>query len=113
MQYSKRPAAARRRMPNETGRWRPVVESYLSGFASIGPSDVDRAEQWAERMVGEEIEVIIDRMEGGTAVGRTPWDAMDIDNEVYIPEMPVAPGVVMRARVLAVDGLDLLAEPVL
>ena len=35
------------RPANETGRWRPVVESYLSDFASIGPSDVDRAEQWA------------------------------------------------------------------
>lgn len=71
-----------------------------------------RSEAWAEAQVGEVLSVIVDRMDGVDAVGRSEFDALDIDGTVRIPAMPLAPGTVVRARVVAADGMDLIAEVV-
>jgi hypothetical protein len=60
--------------------------------------------------VGSILRVMVDRMDGTDAVGRTEFDAIDIDGTVRIPAMPLAPGTVVRARIVAADGLDLIAE---
>lgn len=56
---------------------------------------------------------MVDSMEGLDAVGRTEFDAPEIDNLVRIPATPLASGTVLHARIVAVDDVDLIAEPIL
>ena len=72
-----------------------------------------RSEDWAESQVGRELDVMVDAMEGTDAIGRTEHDALDIDGTVRIPATPLVPGTVLRVRVLAAEGMDLIAQPVL
>ena len=72
-----------------------------------------RSEDWAESQVGRELDVMVDAMEGTDAIGRTEHDALDIDGMVRIPATPLVPGTVLRVRVLATEGMDLIAQPVL
>ena len=72
-----------------------------------------RSEDWAESQVGRELDVMVDAMEGTDAIGRTEHDALDIDGMVRIPATPLVPGTVLRVRVLAAEGMDLIAQPVL
>ena len=80
-------------------------DEMVSGFQR-------RAERWAERMVGREIDVMVDRMDGADAIARTEWDALDIDGGVRVPGAMALPGMLLRVRVVAADGMDLIAEPV-
>jgi len=73
----------------------------------------DHGRAWANAQVGKELRVIIDSMEGLDAVGRSEYDAPEIDNLVRIPSMPLAPGTVIRARIVAVDDMDLIGEAVM
>lgn len=73
----------------------------------------ERARAWANAQVGQELRVMIDSMDGLDAVGRTEYDAPEIDNVLRIPGMPLAPGTVLTARVVAVDDIDLIAKPVI
>ena len=74
----------------------------------------DRITKFATSLVGKTVRVMIDRMEDTDAVGRTEFDAPEIDREIRINGMPLAPGSVLVARVVAVDSMgDLVAEPVL
>jgi len=67
--------------------------------------------EWAEEQVGKVLQVMVDGMEGGDAIARSQGDAPDIDGTVRIPAMPLAPGTVLRVRVVAADDLDLVAQP--
>lgn len=67
--------------------------------------------------VGRETDVLIDAIdeENGLLIGRTPWDAPEVDGEVWIPQ-PLAPdarpGAMLRVRITAAETHDLVAEPV-
>jgi len=39
-----------------------------------------------EDLVGSQVRVLIDRKEGSYVVGRTEWDAPEIDQEVYVQD---------------------------
>jgi ribosomal protein S12 methylthiotransferase len=66
----------------------------------------------AER-VGREIDVLIDAIEDDEAVGRSAWDAPEIDGNVFLPDAAVLkPGVMVRARVLGAEDYDLVAETI-
>ena len=56
---------------------------------------------------------MVDAMDGLDAVARTEFDAPDIDARVLIPSMPLAAGTELNVKVFAVDGTDLIAEPVI
>lgn len=71
-----------------------------------------RSELWAERMVGREVDVMVDRMDGADAIARTQWDALDIDGGVRVPGVMAIPGMLLRVRIVAADGMDLIADPV-
>lgn len=63
--------------------------------------------------VGHEIDVIIDRQEGGRATGRSQWDAPEIDGNVFLENaLELVQGDIIRARVLRSDDYDLWAVPV-
>jgi ribosomal protein S12 methylthiotransferase len=61
--------------------------------------------------VGREIDVLIDAIEEGEAVGRSAWDAPEIDGNVFLPgAAELRPGDIVRARVLEAEDYDLVAE---
>ena len=71
----------------------------------------DHAAAWADAQVGQRIEVMIDKMEGLDAIGRTEADAPDIDGSVRLPECVLAPGTKLTVNVVAADVMDLIAQP--
>jgi hypothetical protein len=60
--------------------------------------------------LGTEIDILIDRSEGGHLVGRTFMDAPDIDAVAYVLQNDWEPGSLVRARVVSTSGWDLLCE---
>ncbi len=67
--------------------------------------------------VGRITEVLVDEIdeEAGLVVARSPWDAPEVDGEVWIARhlAPAArPGDLMRVRITGADTYDLEAEPV-
>ncbi len=68
------------------------------------------AEVMATR-VGREIDVLIDEVDEEGAIGRSQWDAPDIDGSVFLNgEANAAPGDLVRAKVVHADEYDLWAE---
>jgi ribosomal protein S12 methylthiotransferase len=68
----------------------------------------------ARAEVGREIEVLVEKVDPlrGEATGRSERDAPDVDGVVRLPGVRTArPGAFVRARVVAADGYDLVAEP--
>ena len=63
--------------------------------------------------MGRELRVMVDSMEGHDAIARSEYDAPEIDNLVRIPGLPALPGMELRVRVVAVDDMDLIAEPIM
>lgn len=65
--------------------------------------------------VGREIDVIIDEidMENEEAVGRSPWDAPEIDGNVFLPGAPaLKQGDIVRARIIEAEEYDLIGEKI-
>jgi len=71
----------------------------------------DNAQAWAEAQVGKTIDVLIDKMDGTDAIGRTYADAPDIDGSVRLPDCVLLPGMVVASRVVAADVMELVAQP--
>jgi ribosomal protein S12 methylthiotransferase len=64
--------------------------------------------------VDAEIEVLIDEVDAEGAIGRSTWDAPDIDGCVFLNGVNhLTPGDLVRARVTDADEYDLWAAPVL
>jgi ribosomal protein S12 methylthiotransferase len=63
------------------------------------------------RHVGTTVDVIIDGIDEDGAVGRTRWDAPEIDGSVFLEGgQNLAPGDIVRARIDAADDYDLRAS---
>lgn len=69
------------------------------------------AVQYNESLVNENLRVLIDEVdtERNIAIGRTQWDAPEIDNSVQIP-LPAAVGKFYNAKITAADIYDLIGE---
>lgn len=62
--------------------------------------------------VGQVIEVLIDKIDGDTAVGRSAADAPDIDGVVYLAAARhLQPGALQWARIERADDYDLFGRP--
>jgi len=60
---------------------------------------------------GRTIDVLIDEVDEEGAIGRSPWDAPEIDGSVFLNgETRVKPGDIVRAKVVEADEYDLWAE---
>ncbi|HTY37555.1 MAG TPA: 30S ribosomal protein S12 methylthiotransferase RimO [Bacteroidota bacterium] len=69
------------------------------------------SEEHNESAVGTEVKVLIDRNEDGLYVGRTEWDAPEIDQEVYVrSERALEVGSFVVARVTHCTEYDLYAD---
>jgi ribosomal protein S12 methylthiotransferase len=68
----------------------------------------------AERLsafVGRDISVIVDEVDEEGALGRSEWDAPEIDGSVFLNgDTDLRPGDIVRARVTHADEYDLWAE---
>ena len=72
--------------------------------------------QRAEERVGERVEVLVEELEldderGPSAHGRALHQGPDVDGTTRLPASGLAVGDVVQARVVASEGVDLLAEP--
>ena len=57
------------------------------------------------------IDVLIDEVDEDGAIGRSKWDAPEIDGSVFLNgETGVKPGDIVRAKVVEADDYDLWAE---
>lgn len=62
-------------------------------------------------MIGRHVTVLIDRMEGDTAVGRTQWDSPEVDPEVLLPGVSIQPGSYVEVEVTDATEFELIARP--
>jgi ribosomal protein S12 methylthiotransferase RimO len=71
-------------------------------------------EQRAEARIGETVQVLVESVDGASAVGRALHQGPD-DGETTVAGLPVGvrPGDVVRAVVEATDGVDLISDPVI
>ncbi len=64
-----------------------------------------------ESLVGKELKVIIDRTEGEFMMGRTEWDAPEIDQEVFVRPLPGSKvGSFARVKITEYAEYDLYAD---
>ena len=64
-----------------------------------------------ETLIGKTVRVLIDRKENGMAVGRTQWDAPEIDQEVYVRDgQDLRVGNFYEVRIVDALEYDLLAN---
>ena len=66
-----------------------------------------------EGKVGREIDVLGDAIdeENGEAIARSPWDAPEIDGNVFLPgETDLKPGDMVRVRIVEAEEYDLVGE---
>jgi len=69
------------------------------------------SEERNESLVGSDLRVLIDRAEGEFFVGRTEWDAPEIDQEVYVRSSSKLPtGSFVNAKVTHFTEYDLYAD---
>ena len=105
-------------------RYEPVEGAAANALAGAVPEEV-KDERWHRFMavqqeisrdvlasrVGRDVEVLIDEADGEGAIGRSAWDAPEIDGSVFLNgETGVRPGDRVRARVVNADDYDLWAE---
>jgi ribosomal protein S12 methylthiotransferase len=63
--------------------------------------------------IGREIDVLVDAidLENEEAVARSPWDAPEIDGNVFLPgETSLKPGDMVRVRIVDAEEYDLVGE---
>jgi len=63
--------------------------------------------------VGRRVKVLVDKSDGLTAVGRTPWDAPEIDGVIRLTgRRPIRAGEFVTAKIDAADAYDLVGTVV-
>ena len=69
------------------------------------------SEERNSSLVGSVVKVLIDRVEDGVAVGRTEWDAPEVDQEVHVaPVRGILPGDFCSVRITDAAEYDLFGE---
>lgn len=107
-------------------KYEPVAGAPANAIEAVVPDEV-KEQRWHRFMaaqqevsrelmsakVGRTIDVIIDEVDAEGAIGRSQWDAPEIDGSVFLnAATDVAPGDIVQARVTNADEYDLWAEPV-
>ena len=105
-------------------RYEPVAGAPANDLAGAVPDEV-KDERWHRFMaaqqevsakvtaarVGRTIDVIIDEVDEDGAIGRSKWDAPEIDGSVFLNGTTgVKPGDIVRARVTNADEYDVWGE---
>lgn len=105
-------------------RYEPVEGAKANDLAGIVPDDI-KEERWHRFMavqqevsaarlaekVGRDIDVLIDEVDEDGAIGRSKWDAPEIDGQVFLSNADaLRVGDMARVRVTHADEYDLWAE---
>jgi ribosomal protein S12 methylthiotransferase len=106
-------------------KYEPVEGAKANALDGAVPDEV-KEERWhrfmqAQQNVSEEImaarvgrtvQVLIDEVDGDGAVGRTVWDAPEIDGSVFLEgATDLKAGDMLAVRIVEADAYDLWAEP--
>jgi ribosomal protein S12 methylthiotransferase len=107
-------------------KYEPVEGAAANAIGNAVP-DAVKAERWHRFMaaqqavsaevtaarVGRTIDVIIDEVDDDGAIGRSKWDAPEIDGSVFLNGATgVKPGDIVQARVMNADEYDVWGEVV-
>ena len=105
-------------------KYEPVEGAAANDLPGAVPDEV-KEERWHRFMAvqqevsrellrekkGRTIDVLIDEVDEEGAMGRSPWDAPDIDGSVFLNgETGVKPGDIVQVRVIEADEYDLWGE---
>jgi len=105
-------------------KYEPVDGAAANALPGAVPEEV-KEERWHRFMavqqevsrellrekVGRTIDVLIDEVDAEGAMGRSPWDAPEIDGSVFLNgETDVNPGDLVRAKIVEADEYDLWAH---
>jgi ribosomal protein S12 methylthiotransferase len=105
-------------------KYEPVEGAAANALADPVPEEV-KEERWHRLMatqqeissevmasrIGRTIEVIVDKVDGEGAIGRSQWDAPEIDGSVFLAGgEKLSAGEIVSARVVDADDYDLWAE---
>jgi ribosomal protein S12 methylthiotransferase len=105
-------------------KYEPVEGAAANALPGAVPDEV-KEERWHRFMaaqqevsasllagrVGRTIQVLVDEVDSEGAIGRSPWDAPEIDGAVYIDgETDLAPGDMVEVRITESDETDLVGE---
>jgi ribosomal protein S12 methylthiotransferase len=65
-----------------------------------------------QALIGSTQQVIIDRIEGDSYIGRTQFDSPEVDNEVIIPlnEGYIRVGDFVNTQIIGAESFDLIAK---
>jgi ribosomal protein S12 methylthiotransferase len=68
-----------------------------------------------ESMIGQEMEVLVDRKEGPHYIARSEYDSPEVDNEIWIDakQYKLTPGEFVTVRITEAADYDLTAIPVI
>lgn len=61
-------------------------------------------------MIGKEVRVLIDRIEGDTRIGRTQWDSPEVDPEVYVEGSDAEPGEFINVKITGAEPFELFGK---
>ena len=70
------------------------------------------ADAYGRDQIGKTIDVLIDEVDEDGATGRSKADAPEIDGNVFIDDMTLKPGDLVKAKVIEGEGVDLWAETI-
>ncbi len=108
------------------GVFRYSPEEGTRGFAMDAPSSeeaairedeihsliIDQADQWYESKIGQTVDIIIDSNGSGTdLVGRTVWDAPEIDGEVQL-QGNYNTGTIIKSKLVDGEPYVFIAKPI-
>lgn len=95
--------AAKREAPDEDEAVRRELE--------VQELALEQAQNWYEGRVGKQARVLVERVdETGQAIGRTQWDAPDIDGDALLTA-DATPGTFVRGRIVAGEPYRMKIEP--
>ncbi|NOY05915.1 MAG: 30S ribosomal protein S12 methylthiotransferase RimO [Chlorobi bacterium] len=86
------------------------AETKAERREEIMSAQQDISRQFNESLIGSKLPVLIDRTEDGVFIGRTPYDAPEVDNEVYLTArdgVKIRVGSLVEARIHDATEYDL------
>lgn len=62
------------------------------------------------KMIGSEVRVLVDRIEGDFRIGRTQWDSPEVDPEVYVEGSDAQPGDFINVKITGAEPFELFGK---
>ena len=91
----------------------PPVEVAEARAAKIMKAQVSRMKRRSTALIGTEMEILVDQIDGDIAVCRGVWDAPDIDNVIYVVNAArISEGDRLLVRITDRHDCDLVAEKI-